>query len=80
MQAGERQPHLIIPKTALVTRQGRSYCFLVTGHRAKLVPVALGLPLNELVEIKSGLKEGDRVVLNPPASLKEGSRVRVKGP
>jgi HlyD family secretion protein len=78
MKAAERRPHLIIPKTALVTRQGRSYCFLVVGNRAKLVPVTLGLPLNELVEIKSGLKEGDRVVLNPPASLKDGSRVRVK--
>jgi HlyD family secretion protein len=80
MKADERQPHLIIPKTALVTRQGRSYSFLVTGNRAQLVPVTLGLPLNDLVEIKSGLKEGDRVVLNPPASLKDGSRVRVKGP
>jgi HlyD family secretion protein len=80
MKAGERQPHLIIPKTALVTRQGRSYSFLVTGNRAKLVPITLGVPLNDLVEIKSGLKEGDRVVLNPPASLKDGSRVRVKGP
>jgi RND family efflux transporter MFP subunit len=80
MKADERQPHLIIPKTALVTRPGRSYSFLLTGNRAKLVPVTLGPPLNDLVEIKSGLKEGDRVVLNPPASLKDGSRVRVKGP
>ncbi len=78
MKGAERRPRLIIPKTALVTRQGQSYSFLVVGNRAKLVPVTLGLPLNELVEIKSGLKEGDRVVLNPPASLKDGSRVRIK--
>ena len=78
LKPGERQPRLTIPKAALVTRAGRSYSFLVTGNRVKLVPVTVGLTLNDLVEILSGLKEGDRVVLNPPASLHDGSRVKVK--
>jgi RND family efflux transporter MFP subunit len=73
-----RQPRLIIPKGALVTRGGRSYSFLVTGSRVKLVPVTPGPVMNDLVEVNAGLKEGDRVVLNPPASLKDGSRVKVK--
>ena len=73
-----RQPRLIIPKGALITREGRTESFLVTGNRVKLVPVTPGLTMNDLVEVKSGLKEGDRVVLNPPASLKDGSRVKVK--
>jgi RND family efflux transporter MFP subunit len=75
-----RQPRLIIPKGALVTRQGRTESFLVTGNRVRLVPVTLGAALNDLVEITGGLKEGDRVVLNPPPSLKNGSRVKVKAP
>ncbi len=78
LEAGARQARLTIPKAALVTRAGRSYSFLVTGNRVKLVPVILGLALNDLVEITGGLKEGDRVVLNPPASLQDGSRVKVK--
>ena len=73
-----RQPRLIIPKGALITREGRTYSFLVTGNRVKLVPVTPGLTMNDLVEIAGGLKEGDRVVLNPPASLQDGSRVKVK--
>jgi HlyD family secretion protein len=73
-----RQPRLIIPKGALLTREGRAYSFLVTGNRVKLVPVTLGLTMNDLVEVAGGLKEGDRVVLNPPASLKDGARVKVK--
>jgi HlyD family secretion protein len=73
-----RQPRLIIPRAAVVTRDGRSYSFLVTRNRVKLVPIKVGPPLNDLVAIKSGLKEGDRVVLNPPASLQDGSRIRVK--
>ena len=76
--ATERQPRLTIPKAALVTREGRSYSFLVTGNRVKLVPITVGLTLNDLVEIAGGLKEGDRVVLNPPRSLHDGSRVKVK--
>ena len=63
---------------ALVIRDGRSYCFRVVGNRVKLVNVSPGLTMNDLVEIKSGLKEGDRVVLKPPAALKNGSRVKVK--
>ncbi len=73
-----RQARLIIPKGALITREGRAYSFLVTGNRVKLVPVTLGLTMNDLVEVAGGLKEGDRVVLNPPASLKDGARVKVK--
>jgi RND family efflux transporter MFP subunit len=73
-----RQLRLIIPKGALITREGRTYSFLVTGNRVKLVPVTLGRIMNELVEVAGGLKEGDRVVLNPPAALKDGSRVKVK--
>jgi multidrug efflux pump subunit AcrA (membrane-fusion protein) len=48
------------------------------GNRVKLVPITPGLTMNDLVEIKSGLKEGDRVVLKPPAALRDGSRVKVK--
>jgi RND family efflux transporter MFP subunit len=75
-----RQPRLIIPKAALITRKGRVESFLVAGNRVKLVPITPGAIMNELVEIAGGLKEGDRVVLNPPPSLKDGSRVRVKAP
>jgi multidrug efflux pump subunit AcrA (membrane-fusion protein) len=68
----------MIPKAALVTRDSRTYVFLVTGNRVNLVPVSLGRAVNDLIEIAAGLKEGDRVVLNPPASLHDGSRVKVK--
>ena len=78
LDPGARQARLIIPKGALITRDGRAYSFLVTGNRVKLVPVTLGLTMNDLVEVAGGLKEGDRVVLNPPTSLKDGARVKVK--
>jgi HlyD family secretion protein len=78
LKPSERQLHLTMPRAALITRKGASYSFLVTGNRVKLVPITPGLILNDLVEISRGLKEGDRVVINPPASLHNGSRVKVK--
>ena len=74
----ERSPRLTVPKTALVTREERTLAFVLKGTRVKLVLVKPGPTMGELVEIESGLKEGDRVVLKPPPSLKDGSRVKVK--
>ncbi len=78
LDAAARRPRLMIPQNALVTRNGRTFSFVVTGNRVRLVPITISATLNDLVEIAGGLKEGDRVVLNPPASLQNGSRVKVK--
>lgn len=78
LETGERQPRLAVPKAALVTKNGKPEAFIIEGHRVKLAPVVVGQPLENLVEIQGGLKEGDRVVLDPPASLKDGSRIKVK--
>jgi len=43
-----------------------------------MVQVQPGPAMGDLVEVASGLKEGDRVVLQPPKSLQDGSRVKVK--
>ncbi len=78
LEPAESRPRLSVPKGALVTRDDRTFAFLISGPRVKLVPVTLGAATENLMEITGGLKEGDKVVLNPPASLKDGSRVKVK--
>jgi RND family efflux transporter MFP subunit len=78
LEAGERQPRLALPKGALVTRGDRNFAFLVKDNEARLVPVTLGEIMGDLVEIKAGLKDGDRVVLKPPPGLSDGARVKVK--
>jgi RND family efflux transporter MFP subunit len=78
LETGEQQPRLCIPQAALVTRDNRTFAFVMEGQRVKLVPLSLGTAMETLVEVVSGLKEGDRVVLNPPPALKDGSRVKVK--
>ena len=76
--AGENQPRLAVSKNALVTRKGRTIAFIVELGQVKETPVKVGPALGDLVEILGGLKEGDRVVLNPPASLGDGDRVTLK--
>jgi RND family efflux transporter MFP subunit len=74
----ERSPRLTVPKTSLVIREERHFAFVVVEPRVKLVQVQVGPVMGDLVEVTGGLKEGDRVVLDPPASLKDGSRVKVR--
>ena len=76
--AGENRPRLAISRAALVKRNGRTVAFVLRGGQVKETPVTVGPTLGELVEIAAGLEEGNRVVLNPPPSLDDGDRVKVK--
>ena len=76
--AGENQPRLAVSKNALVNRKDRTVAFIVEKGQVKETPVKVGPPLGDLVEVLEGLKEGDRVVVNPPASLGDGDRVTLK--
>ncbi len=80
LESGERRARLAVPKAAVVTKEGRSFAFLLDGHRVKLTPLTLGPEMGDLVEVEKGLKEGDKVVLKPSASLQDGARVKVKAP
>jgi HlyD family secretion protein len=80
LEAAERRPRLAAPRAALLTKNGRTLAFRLEGARAQLVQVSLGPAMNDLMEITGGLKEGDRVVVNPPATLSNGSRVKTKEP
>jgi len=78
LTAGEDRPRLAVPKSTLVKRDGRTIAFVLEGSRVKEVPVTVGPAMGELVDITKGIKDGDRVVLNAPDSLKNGARVRIK--
>ncbi|MFP3869234.1 MAG: efflux RND transporter periplasmic adaptor subunit [Desulfobacteraceae bacterium] len=78
LRSGEEEPHLALPTKALVTRQGRTLAFRLQGSRVRAVPVATGARLGDMIEVKTGLKEGDKVVVSPPADLDSGDKVKEK--
>jgi RND family efflux transporter MFP subunit len=76
LDPGEK-PRLGVNPAALSFKNGKVSAFLLNGEAVREIPVTKGSPLADLVEIASGLKAGDKVVLGPPKGLKDGSRVKM---
>jgi RND family efflux transporter MFP subunit len=74
---GPRQPRVLAPSRAVVTRGGLELAWAVgpdgmlSLRYVRTGPSAAG----GLVEIRSGLEAGERVVLDPPADLEAGMRI-----
>jgi RND family efflux transporter MFP subunit len=75
--SGDRQPRTTVNPAAVVVRGGRKVVFLVKKDRVEEAPVILGPEAGELVEVVSGVKAGDRVVVKPEEGLRDGSRIKV---
>ncbi|MGI8469210.1 MAG: efflux RND transporter periplasmic adaptor subunit [Pyrinomonadaceae bacterium] len=57
------QKVLAVPKNAVINEQGQTFVFVFTGgENFEKRPVALGAEGADFYEVKSGLKEGDRIV------------------
>lgn len=65
---------VLLPLEAL---RGESV-FVVADGRAALRAVKTGIRGRDKIEIRDGLRAGDTVVLNPPATLKDGARLRLR--
>jgi RND family efflux transporter MFP subunit len=72
------RPRLTVPRTAIRTDQGLSIVFVLRDDRVERRAVRMGESKGEQVEIVSGLAAGDRVVVEGPAELADGSRVAVR--
>ncbi|GFR34448.1 efflux RND transporter periplasmic adaptor subunit [Thermobrachium celere] len=67
---------LKVPNEAVIQeKDNRERVYIVENGVVKSVDVKIGLQNDFESEVISGLKEGDRVVLNPPATLKDGVKV-----
>ncbi|MGN6828653.1 efflux RND transporter periplasmic adaptor subunit [Paucibacter sp. M5-1] len=78
--AAELQPVLAVKPKTLSERDGKTWLFRVKREGDKeiveAVEVRRGRTLGDLVEVSgSGLKSGDRLVLEPPAKLESGGVV-----
>ena len=71
---------LTVPKSALATRGGRAVIYQIRDDRAVEVPVSTGQNLGGLIEIKSGIKEGDKIIAKVDDRIEAGAKVAVKGP
>jgi RND family efflux transporter MFP subunit len=70
---------VVVPQTAVVTREGSSQVFAIVDGVAQSKAVTLGPPRQDGVVITDGLAGTETLVAQPPASLRDGDRVRVRG-
>lgn len=69
---------ILIPETAIIPQGQLTGLFIVDENKvARFRLIRTGLTYGDALEVISGLKEGDRFVIAPPATLKDGDTVEV---
>ena len=76
--AVQAKPVLAVPAAAVASRNTGPVVFQVKEDRAAEIPVVLGERIGNLVEIKEGLKEGDKVIAKIGENLRAGSKISIK--
>jgi RND family efflux transporter MFP subunit len=68
---------VLVPVEAIREEGGAGAVFAYAGDRVERRRVTLGQNLGANRQVLSGLREGERVVLSPPPSLKDGDAVKL---
>jgi HlyD family secretion protein len=69
---------LQVPTGALFRRGNDWMTFALEGGRARLTKVDIDHNNGIAAEVRGGLREGQRVILHPPDTIDDGSRVSVR--
>jgi len=77
--AAGAQPVVLVPRSAVATRDGKPTVFLIREGKAQARVVVLGTERQGQVIVQDGLAGGETIVAKPGDALKDGSPVRVKG-
>jgi RND family efflux transporter MFP subunit len=68
---------VLIPAPALVREGEETAVFVVNGDKARRRPVQIGMTDGEHIEIVSGVKAGEMVIVDGQAGLPDGATIRV---
>jgi RND family efflux transporter MFP subunit len=75
LQARRPNPVIVIPSTAVMFNQDGLRAAVVSGGKVELRRIELDVDNGATVEVRSGLKAGDRIILSPPANVSDGMSV-----
>jgi RND family efflux transporter MFP subunit len=73
----EQKPRTAVNPAAIIIKGSNKTVFLIKEDRVVEAPISTGEQLGDMIEVLSGIKSGDRVVLKPLDKLKDGDRVKV---
>jgi RND family efflux transporter MFP subunit len=71
-----KTPSFIIPAEALIFNRNGLQAAIVKDGKVEIRTVGVARDLGTRVEVDAGLRPGERVVLNPPVTLVNGSKVQ----
>jgi RND family efflux transporter MFP subunit len=71
-----RTPSLSVPADAIIFNRNGMQVAVVKNGKAEIRKVNVKRDLGTRVEVDSGIKAGEQVILNPPVSLADGSKVQ----
>lgn len=69
---------LMIPESAVIEQFGITGVYRVVNKKAQFTTVTFGSQKGEQVQIYSGLKVGDTIILNPSAQVRDGMNIAMK--
>jgi len=71
-----RTPSLSVPADAIIFNRNGMQVAVVSNGKAEIRKVNVKRDLGTRVEVDSGIKAGEQVILNPPVTLSDGSKVQ----
>ena len=74
---GEKENVVVIPRKSVLYKQNKTYVFVLNQNQVSQREINLGLTEEDEMEVMSGLKEGEVIVVVGIESLKDGQRVDV---
>ena len=72
-----RKDVLFLPSAAVLSKNGEKYVYVVADGKAVHREVTTGIVGDGIVEILSGVKEGEEVIVRGQHYLSDGETVRV---
>ncbi|MBT9147402.1 MAG: Macrolide export protein MacA [Syntrophomonadaceae bacterium] len=75
----ERRNVLIVPRDAVLVRDGREIVYVIENSVAKIKEVETGIVTEDRIELISGVESQNKVIIGGHFGLRDGARVRVEG-
>ncbi|MBL8856904.1 MAG: efflux RND transporter periplasmic adaptor subunit [Planctomycetes bacterium] len=77
--ARDDDPKILVARDAIVKRDGAAFVFVLEQDRVRERAIKTGTERAGRVAVLDGLVPGDEIVVSPPATLRDGTRVRRQG-
>jgi multidrug efflux system membrane fusion protein len=76
---GEETNATLVPFKAMNTGPNGPYLYVIEGGKAKMITVDVGEQTGELVVVRKGIAEGQKVIVSGQLGLQDGTTVRLAG-